>query len=80
MVNEIDVNGEVDDSVDVNTEVNDEVDFDEVSDDDMNAVVDDENSLDELTVDEVIISVIVDEVGTLKNIDFNFQTFFWKPI
>ena len=80
MVNEIDVNGEVDDSVDVNTEVNDEVDFDEVSDDDMNAVVDDENSLDELTVDEVIISVIVDEVGTLKSIDFNFQTFFWKPI
>ena len=41
---------------------------DEIEVDDMKVVVDDD--------DKVFGNVIVDEVGTLKNIDFNFQTFF----
>ena len=42
---------------------------DELVEDDMKVVVDDEKSIDVLTVDKVFVSVIVEEVGTFLKIN-----------
>ena len=43
--------------------------IDELVEDDMKVVVDDEKSIDVLTVDKVFVSVIVEEVGTFLKIN-----------